>query len=104
VSTKFQAEIAELTDKILLDWLTNGKKDYLQDGREIVRQLTAAEMTVVLKRLAQLGISAVPTKGSTAGNLVEAAQANLSGTFKFQGRPLPPVDTKNDDKATKKIG
>jgi len=99
-----KAKMAEATDKILLDWLENGKKDYLQDGREIVRQLTAAEMTTVLKRLAQLGISAVPIKGSTAGNLVEAAQANLAGNFKFQGRALPPVDTKTDDKATKKIG
>lgn len=99
-----KAKMAEATDKILLDWLENGKKDYLQDGREIVRQLTAAEMTAVLKRLAQLGISAVAVKGSTAGNLVEAAQANLAGTFKFNGRALPPVDTKTDDKATKKIG
>jgi len=96
----FQKQISELADKKLLDWLQNGKEQLLEDGRSVRRDLTAAEMTCILKRLAQLGVNAMPVKGSAAGNLVEAARANLTG-FKFKGKPvLPPVNTEDDDAAT----
>lgn len=94
-ATDFQKKIADLLDAKLLDWLENGKED--DNGAR--RDLTAAEVQCIIKRLSQLGVSAVPVSGSAAGNLVEAAKTHLGG-LKFHGRVLPPVDTEGDDAAT----
>lgn len=90
-----QAAILELTDLELLSWLKNGKKDYTEDGREYIRKLNAAEMTVVLKRIQQLGIGAVPVKGRPTGDLADAARSHLK-----LARPLP-VMSEDDDEATR---
>lgn len=75
-----QQQIAALADERLLDWVQHGKEIYDEDGGQIFgpdgkpmrRDLTAAEMSCVIKRLGQCGVAAAPVPGSPIGQIVES--------------------------------
>ncbi len=92
-----QAEISELVDKKLLDWLRNGKPVYNAEGEETGRRdLTAAEMTAILKRLSTANSGAVAGR-STAELEAEAERRRAAGQLLYNGKPvthpIPPLDT-----------
>lgn len=111
-----QRIMAETADEVLTAWLTNGVEKWTgqldaQGNPIMVREvLSAAQMRCVLTRLAQLGIDAVPTPGSSAGRLVDAARARGIGVSIQAGtkpaapppppapiRPLPSLSEDDDD-------
>lgn len=98
-----QQEIASLADEKLRDWLKNGKDVLSEDGIPILkpgtqepvrRDLTAAEMSVIVKRLGQCGISSLPVAGSPVGDIVAAMKAK---GVSFNATTLPPAPPGDDD-------
>ena len=80
-------EIAAETDAKLLKWLKEGKIDRNPiTGEDSLRDLTAAEIAVILKRLAQAGVTAAPAGENTTKEIME--RLALRGSLKFRG--LPP--------------
>lgn len=112
-ASDIQKQISEAADRQLLDWLENGISKWSGQLDEssnpiMIREcLSAAHMQAVLKRLTQLGVTAMPVKGSAAGNLADAAAKRgfVPGVVKFNGQPIPstpklPPLSQQDDAAT----
>jgi hypothetical protein len=84
-------DIAAETDKKLLKWLQEGKREYNPiTGKKTRRDLTAAEIAVILKRLAQTGVTAAPAGDNTTKEIMERLAQR--GSFKFRGLP-PQAET-----------
>jgi hypothetical protein len=89
-----QKAIAEATDRTLAEWLEVGVQrtgpDGMplvdDDGQPLMRKVNASEMNAILKRLAQLGLtaSASSAPASPAGQLIAAMQAAT-------GQPVVPI-------------
>lgn len=113
LATSVQKQISEAADKQLLEWLENGitrwsgQLDANSNPIMVTEPLSAPQMQCVLKRLAQLGLNAIPVPGSAAGNLADAAAKRgfVPGVVKFNGQPVPnmaklPPLSQQDDAAT----
>ena len=89
-----QRLIAEATDRTLAEWLDVGVQrtgpDGMplvdDDGQPLMRKVNASEMNAILKRLAQLGLTAAASSApsSPAGQLIAAMQAAT-------GQPVVPI-------------
>lgn len=92
------AENAELLDKAMNTILKEGVTAVDPNTGEIVKlSPSAAMLSAIGKRLRDLGVHNNPVAGSPAGDLVKSA---MERGIKFNGRPIPPVDTDEDDAAT----
>jgi len=86
MNDEFAARISDLYDKKLLDWLTNGKiATNPQTGEEENRDLTAAEMKVILDRIKHSGVTVTPTATNSIGQIV--SRLRTTGGLKFGGLP-----------------
>lgn len=99
-------DLAEATDRVLLDQMVNGAMVRDKDGNVVLGQdgqplrvaPSAAMVRAALSRIAQLGISGVPIEGSALQNIAEAAAARQSAQLKLG--PMPPLDVEGLDAAT----
>ncbi len=87
-------EMADLLDTTLRDVLKNGQVVQDQEGNPVTITPTAAMLSVVTKRLKDLGVQTVAGPNTAAGDFIQTAVRN----HKFP--TLPPVDTEEDDAAT----
>jgi len=112
-ASDIQKQISEAADVQLLGWLEkgitrwSGQLDANSNPIMVTEPLSAPQMQCVLKRLAQLGLNALPVPGSAAGNLADAAAKRgfIPGVVKFNGQPIPSVPklpplSQQDDAAT----
>lgn len=89
------AEIARLTDLELLDVLTNGQETMSPTG-EVVRVRPSPQyMGQIIKRLKDLGVTAMRGTGSATDRLVERAEE----VMKFKGQPVDPKRIGRDPEA-----
>lgn len=87
------SELGRLLDAELLDMLQNGRTEVLDDGSTITRKLTAAELTVIIKRVQQHGVAGVATPGSTQKALIDEARRRKLGLTGTDPIPLHrPID------------
>lgn len=106
-----QKAIAEATDRTLAEWLQTGVQRTGPDGmplldemgQPLMRKVNASEMNAILKRLAQLGLTAAASSApaSPAGQLIAAMQA-ATGTPLVPVKPLSlvtPADELDDEAA-----
>jgi hypothetical protein len=96
--TPVQSENAELLDKTMNTILREGVTAIDPNTGEIVKLTPSAAMLNAIRgRIKDLGIHNQPVRGSAAGDLIKTA---IEKGIKFNGRPIPPIDTDADDAAT----
>lgn len=100
-------ELAEASDKELLNWIKIGKPVFTlegvpvkdENGQPVMRPLTAAEMNVIRQRLKDCGITTPASKNSTPSQMAAAMPtgAGIPGNFRFKlPGNLPPVSREPD--------
>lgn len=89
-------KVAEGLDRILLRWATDGGKRVLdrhgrpvidKEGKPVYRELKACDVSVILSRLRQCGI----TKSSSADEELERLRHSVGG-LKLSGDDMPQMD------------
>lgn len=92
---EMQAEIARLTDEEILDVLKNGQETMSPTGQIVRVRPSPQYMTLIVKRLKDLGIDAMRGTGSKFDQLVERAGEVL----KFKGQPVDTAKMPKDPEA-----
>jgi|GEM_PF-6124146 len=90
-----QKQLADSLDRVMLDILENGEIVTNETGEAVRKTPTAAMLRAIHARVKDIGLTPAAIPGSQADRLIRAA-----GTIRFNGKPIPAVDTESDDAAT----